>query len=36
MNRHTLAFVLFLITIALGSLLAHSATITWVNTAGGN
>ena len=35
MNRHTLAFVLFLITAALGSHLAHSATITWTNTSGG-
>ena len=36
MNRHTLAFVLFLIIAALGSHLAHSATITWTNTSGGN
>ena len=36
MNRHTLAFVLFLITAALGSHFAHSATITWTNTSGGN
>jgi len=36
MNRHTLAFYLFLITLTLGSNSAHSATITWTNTAGGN
>jgi hypothetical protein len=36
MNRHTLAFYLFLITLALGSNLAHSATLTWTNTSGGN
>lgn len=35
MNRHTLACYFFLITLALGSNLAHSATITWTNTSGG-
>ena len=36
MNRHAFALYLFLITLALGSNLAYSATITWTNTSGGN
>ena len=36
MNRNTFGIGLFLFIVVLGSHLAHSATITWTNTSGGN